>query len=754
MGLIPWKSIIRWMAKRHGFLDPIAVLSRLGNFGQPAEVTAPIELVRGAVLFHARGLVNARVIQHNLDWVWPYWVCRQFDPEDRSFLPRAFSVTHVNLTHRNWTAVGLPGCKAYPIVDPRGLVTPLFDGWSLDAWLLRPEGDDLLRARCSDAEQELCLEPDNIAVETTVSDASGRLSSRAWVELVNGAPTCRVRCAASDESDGPAWLAVALRPFNPEGVSAVEEIALTDDGRTWHMNGDVAVSLSEAPDRHVVSTYSDGDVHLGVFDRPEEKSVSCRAELATAAALYELRGGEAREVTLDVDLRQDKETKTLLPRGETTPWEDALEGTCRIELPDERMKFLFDAAVRSLILMSPGDAYPGPFTYRRFWFRDAALILNALLAAGLHETARDVASRWQDRQSPSGYFHSQEGEWDANGEVLWALNRMRRLTGVPLTEDWHRPVTRAARWIQRKRTDPGGDEPYAGLLPAGFSAEHLGNTDYYYWDDFWSVAGLRNAAQLCEEWGDDKWPPRFRRWADGLMHCIERSLERSQHTGEHPAMAASPCRRMDSGAVGSLAAGYPLALLPPADQRLIGTADYLLGNCMVKGMFFQDMIHSGMNAYLTLHIAQVLMRAGDGRFLALVEAVAEAASPTGQWPEAVHPQTEGGCMGDGQHVWAAAEWVMMLRNMFVREEGDRLIIGSGIAPEWREGADRLRLGPTATPWGPVTVSVEPAGGGRTRVSWEAHWRGEPPELRVMLPGTRPERVSGGETESVILEPLE
>ncbi len=98
-----------------------------------------MELLRAGVVFHARGLMNTGAIQHNLDWVWPYWVDRQFDPGDPSFIPRAFSITHVNLTHRNWTAVGLPDCDLLPIVDPRGLVTPAWDGWSLDGWIVTEE---------------------------------------------------------------------------------------------------------------------------------------------------------------------------------------------------------------------------------------------------------------------------------------------------------------------------------------------------------------------------------------------------------------------------------------------------------------------------------------------------------------------------------------------------------------------------------------------------------------------------------------
>ena len=47
---------------------------RLRGFSQQSEVGEPIELLRAGMLFHARGLVNTKAIQHYLDWVWPYWV--------------------------------------------------------------------------------------------------------------------------------------------------------------------------------------------------------------------------------------------------------------------------------------------------------------------------------------------------------------------------------------------------------------------------------------------------------------------------------------------------------------------------------------------------------------------------------------------------------------------------------------------------------------------------------------------------------
>jgi hypothetical protein len=144
---------------------------------------------------------------------------------------------------------------------------------------------------------------------------------------------------------------------------------------------------------------------------------------------------------------------------------------------------------------------------------------------------------------------------------------------------------------------------------------------------------------------------------------------------------------------------------------------------------------------LTLQTAQVLLRAGDPRHADIIGAVADLASPTGQWPEAIHPHTDGGCMGDGQHIWAAAEWVLMMRSLFLREEGDRLVLGSGLPPAWLTAGTRLHLGPTPTLYGPVTVDVEPRSDAVV-VRWQGRWRGEPPAVEVAVPGYEAQVVEG------------
>ncbi|MEO5573653.1 MAG: hypothetical protein ABIR48_04120 [Gammaproteobacteria bacterium] len=728
---LPWRYIVRHVARAQGFIDPILLLSRLRGFAQPSEVGAPLELLRAGVVFHARGLINTGAIQHNLDWVWPYWIERQFDPKDDAFIPRAFSITHVNLSHRNWTAVGLPDCDSLPIVDPRGLVTPFWDGWSLDAWIITDDGRELIPSQAASSLQSLDIS-NAISVVTETRTQTLSLISRTDVTLENSVPVCRQQLTAT--ADCRAWLVVTVRPYNPEGVSFIRDVMLDANKQAWKINDRHCVQFSAAADRHQFSYYRHGDVRVGLLKTCEEDRVTCNVGMATAAALFELRPNEPRRITVSIPLADEVVKKPVATAHHLHPtWTAALEGHTRLSIPDEQFQFLYDAALRTLILHSPEDVYAGPYTYKRFWFRDAAFILHAMLCAGLTDRVERALDRFDGRQTRNGYFLSQDGEWDSNGEALWIMHRYCELSGRQLKPALLKSVRNGAHWIIRKRLSDKLEFAHAGLLPAGFSAEHLGPNDYYYWDDFWSIAGLQCAAGFMEKFGEQSSAAEFRTGADDLAVAIERSLQATEQRRDRAGIPASPYRRMDGGAIGSLAAGYPLQLWAPNDRRLLDTANFLIDECFVDGGFFQDMIHSGINLYLTLHVAQVLLRAGDPRALDLMNTVAGLASPTGQWPEAIHPRTLGGCMGDGQHVWAAAEWVMMMRNCFVREEADTLILVSGIPTRWLATGKPVSFGPAPTSFGNISITLR-SNTQSIEIGWEAAWRGAEPLLEIRLPG--------------------
>ncbi|MEO5961170.1 MAG: hypothetical protein ABIR80_18845, partial [Opitutaceae bacterium] len=550
-------------------------MSKIRGFAEPSEFAEPIELLRAGMLFHARGLVNTRAIQNNLDWVWPYWVERQFNPADESFIPRAFSFSHINLTHRNWTAVGLPDVPFYPIVDPRGLVTPLFDGWSLDFWLVPESGTPLVPSKLRDFSQRLSLDDGNLLVRSIATWSGASLEVDVTLRLVDGEPNCSIVVGVCGASGG--HVAVALRPYNAEGISFVEKLGVTANGGGWLVNERNRVLFDPVPPQGLFSVYAQGDAALRIREATSADAIKPVADsvgMATAIALFSVESLRERRLEVRVPITNELEPKKRLVVAGTPSWDEALGPFARLRISDERISRLYDLAVANLVLHAPDEVYPGPFTYKRFWFRDAVFILNAILTLGGVERTRRSLKQFARRQRHDGYFLSQEGEWDSNGEAIWMYHRFLDLTGEAFPREWAKPVEKGARWIIRKRLPADSGRAEAGLLPAGFSAEHLGPNDFYYWDDFWGVAGLRCAADMLREFGSE-FSEECARTGEEFLATIERSFPHGAKRRFPGAIPASPKRRMDSGAVGSLVADYPLQLFPPGDPRIVKTADYL-----------------------------------------------------------------------------------------------------------------------------------------------------------------------------------
>ncbi len=702
-----WKSILSFAARSHGFPDPVGLVESLNRFAQPSEVMAPLELIRAGALFQARGLINSQVIQHNLDWIWPYWVERQFDPLDSSFIPRAFSLTHINLTHRNWTATGLPGDRNLVLVDPRGLVTPIFNSWSIDCWVISNDKPVIVPSKMKEVIQQPNYQNGH-SIDTNFFYQGNQLQQRVYLEIIDDtASECCIEYSATINQS--AVIVISVRPYNPEGISFIHSIQPICTQQGIIINKQNLLYFELLPEKIIYSNFGYGDVfqHLKSHSQPGANGIHCNAGLATAAALFPVESGQPVKIKARIPLSKENRYtfhNSVKCYSGAKKWEAALHNTCTCVFPYKRYQELFESAVHTLLLHSSDTVFAGPFTYKRFWFRDAAFILQSLLFTGKADLCGKIVESFFKYQKADGYFQSQEGEWDSNGQVLWSLLNYCECAGQRPPPHWMESIRAAAQWITDKRIQ-NRHSSFNGLLPPGFSAEHLGPNDYYYWDDFWGVAGLFAASSLIKMYSNISLSVDLR--TEGL-HFFRILLSNIKRAASNNVIPASPNRRPDSSAVGSLVATYPLQLLSPNDPWINATANYLYENCCINNALYHDISHSGINPYLSLHIAQSFLRNFDSRYAFIADAINSIASPTGQWPEAVHPQLGTGCMGDGQHVWAAAEWLMILKNIFIREESnfDIIYLCSGIIRDHLITCKSLSIGPVVTRYGIFDISIE------------------------------------------------
>lgn len=107
---------------------PSQAIHQLQIAGQLSDVDGsgfPVELFQLSAPMVTRGLLNFAVLQMKQDWLYPYWVNQQLDPNTLDFVARSQNPLLLNITHRNWTMLGTPTGEYEAIIDPCGLVTPL-----------------------------------------------------------------------------------------------------------------------------------------------------------------------------------------------------------------------------------------------------------------------------------------------------------------------------------------------------------------------------------------------------------------------------------------------------------------------------------------------------------------------------------------------------------------------------------------------------------------------------------------------------
>jgi hypothetical protein len=741
--------------------DAVRHLSTFQRLGEDIEVELPSELMPVGARTVFRALRTRAAAQIGPDWVWPFWLERQLDPTSPAFVPRGHLPFLTNLTHRNWTPVGNVDSPWEAIVDPRGLVTPWYDGWSLDWWIGADDRWHLPSREVGVRQRLIGASP---VVETAMSIPSGdavqrvyavrRSSSEGGGELVV--------VEIENRSKVPVALALAVRPYTPEGLSVIERIDLR--GSTVAVDGRVALLLPKPPMRVAGSTFHEGDSAATVVSGEAAERwgapVRDRAGLAQAAFVYPLAHGATFRAVIPLEpeprtrraglthrrLSQAPEFPEVLPPADAVAkgWQSQSDRGMRLVVPDDRLAEALAASRRYLLLLHDGDEItPGPATYHRFWFRDAAYLLSALDHYGYHDEVAQVVASYPARQRNDGFFFSQRNEWDANGAALVTLARHWRLArDADLVEAMVGPIAKGVHWIDRKRRAGKGrkaDPAVAGLLPAGVSAEHLGPYDHFYWDDFWGVAGLRAGAELLRAIDQPDAADDADRFARAMWSDVEASLALTADRLGTVAIPAGPRRRIDSGAIGSLAACAPLGLLGPDDERIAATADALRdGFTLADGRaFYQGISHSGLGTYLTMQLAAVELRAGDRRCLDRLGWLLEVATPTWTWPEAIHPRLDGGCMGDGHHGWVSAELLMFVRDLLVREvDGDQATLAlSTLVPDgWYGQGWEVHDAPTA--FGRISYAVR-WHGDRVALLWEVQPHPRQGPVRLIAPGLDP-----------------
>jgi hypothetical protein len=394
-------------------------------------------------------------------------------------------------------------------------------------------------------------------------------------------------------------------------------------------------------------------------------------------------------------------------------WRARLAPGMRLQLPETGVRDAFQASLVHMLepryQLADGRWVQAvnKLQYQAFWLRDTAMIATALDLAGLHEPARQDLEFFGAWQSPDGQFVSRLGQMDGLGQALWALGEHVRLTGDAGFAAAHLDeVERAMAWLASARAgDPLGlvppSDPHDNELVAG----HLPG------DDFWAVAGADAAAALGDAAGRPDLAATWRAQRDDLRAATVAALRR--HGGPiPPALDARGGRDW-----GNLWAAWPYPVLAPGDPQVTATLR------AARRRFAEGIATYGpsLHGYLGFRVFQTELRRGDQRAVVdgLYASLAHLTATEGCFELGTRPYGRRLVSDDlAPHAWCAAEIVMLVRNMLVRERGDGVQLLSAPSPAWLGGGRRVGFERAPTAVGPVDASLRSTATGAT-LTWRA-----------------------------------
>ncbi len=552
-------------------------------------------------------------------------------------------------------------------------------------------------------------------------------------------------------------LYLAIRPFqvNPPwqslnmagGTTSIQ--ALRFQGRTLWVNGDQPVVSLSAPDGMGAAAFHEGALtdHLLAGVLPDRTEASDPLALASAAFEFRLAvpPGGMHEVYVAIPARG---ADGMPVEGDAGPiWEQRFDEAARfwesrlgrvaIQLPPslDHLTNTAKTALAHILINRDGHALqPGTRCYARSWIRDGALMAAALLQMGRAEEVRDFILWYGPHQSESGDIPccvDRRGpdptpEHDSDGEFIYLVMEHHRYTqDRALLETQWRRVQKAVADIETLRHErmtaayrmPEKLGCY-GLMPESISHEgYCGNPVHSYWDDFWTLRGLKDAAAMAAILGHEAEARRFSKLRDEFRADLYASIA---HTMAHHGIAYLP----GSVELGDFDPTSTAIALDPCGERdrlpepgLSRTfADYeALFEKRRRG-------ESDWQSYTPYELRNVgaLIRLGRReQALAALQFFLNDRRPAdwNHWAEVVWREPRAPrFLGDMPHAWVGSEYLRALRSLFVYErESDRaLVIAPGLPRAWLAGGVSVRALPTH--YGYLSYSLGMEGPGTLRLS--------------------------------------
>ena len=414
---------------------------------------------------------------------------------------------------------------------------------------------------------------------------------------------------------------------------------------------------------------------------------------------------------------------TLVREHAIAYWEHAELPYGRIEVPDAGIQSLIDASIRNIwqareIKNGMTAFQVGPTCYRGLWIIDGAFLLEAATMLGAGDQARQGITYELSHQKPDGRIEVLNDFSKENGIVLWTCARHALLTRdkVWLESVWPN-LQRIADHIRTlRRQTLHNDTPLDdGLVPPGMPDGGIGGVFPEYSNACWNLLGLRafiaSARWLGKTGEADLWQGEYDDFMAAFRKAAALDLRKDSNGNSYlPVLMGERGSKElpQRGQWGFCHAVYPGGIFERADPLVSGQLAMLAATerqGMVCGTGWDA---TGIWTYFASFYGHAWLWQGEGNKAAdALYAFANHAAPLLVWRE---EQSLTGAkfrqVGDMPHSWASAEFIRLTVHLLALDRGDELHLFEGLPREWTRPGMTTRLHGIATPFGPLTLSLQ------------------------------------------------
>jgi len=624
-----------------------------------------------------------------------------------------------------WTVVGVEEDKDETLFADDGTIEPHKDSFSLMPYLFIDE--DLITS--SDCEISLSLEEGYLPIPAVewnyqglifnqkifACGTKGKSATYVWYVLEN---------TTSDTVKGKLYLALRPVQLNPPwqygGLTKIKSIGFESSKETSVVkvnNKDALVLLSQ-PDGFGAVAFKEGDIisFLAENHLPQRVSIEDSQGFASGAVefAFELEPSGKKEFFFLFPLSPEADIKRLKSRTAKREFEKALKRVIKywksqldkiyIDIPQEELIEVLKVNLAYLLINRDNFAlYPGPRNYDRSWIRDGSVMSAALLRTGHSKEAREYIDWVSECQLPSGeipcmleadgnmpQWGEDWKEYDGQGAYVFAISDYYKFTkDKKFLKEKFPSVVMALKFLEDIRkmrlTYKYKNTCFYGILPESNSHEGYFPAQHSLWDDFWALCGWKEGQYIASILGRDdliNWmKTEETELRKNLLNNIE--LIQKQKNIKH---IPGCFEKGDFDATSTAISVWPTAEANylPRESLMYTLNEYY------KNTFSPRLKVGLRSAYTPYEIRTAtayLMLGEKDKALKMFNYFLRDMRPREwkHWAEVVHdvydrPQY----IGDMPHTWIGAIAINFIRNLFVYEKGDTLILAAGI--DW----DRIK----------------------------------------------------------------